>query len=256
MRLYGDIQKVDVEQRMVWGYASTEAMDAHGETVTKTAIEEALAAYLEYANVREMHQLSAVGLTKEASVDDKGLYVGVHVVDDTAWGKVTSGLYKGFSIGGKTLERDPTNRKIITKILLNEISLVDRPSNPEAKFDIWKAAGAQTDVDAAFSAEFWDDTTGKYIAFYEGAWRDPATGNEVLARPALLKVMAERDNLTKTLTNLADRAVATIGNLVAANEDLRKRLATAETPPVRKVVAAGGADRSKVLVDLAVCGKT
>jgi phage head maturation protease len=151
MRLYGDIQKVDVEQRMVWGYASTEALDAHGETVTKTAIEEALAAYLEYANVREMHQLSAVGLTKEASVDDKGLYVGVHVVDDTAWGKVTSGLYKGFSIGGKTLERDSKNRKIITKILLNEISLVDRPSNPEARFDVWKAARSST-LDQVFSA--------------------------------------------------------------------------------------------------------
>jgi hypothetical protein len=25
---------------------------------------------------------------------------------------------------------------------LTEISLVDRPSNPEARFDVWKAAGA------------------------------------------------------------------------------------------------------------------
>jgi phage head maturation protease len=151
MRLYGNIQKIDTEARMVFGYASTSAVDAHGEIVTKAAIEEALEAYLEYANVREMHQLSAVGLTKEASVDDKGLFVGAHIVDDTAWGKVTSGLYKGFSIGGKTLERDPTNRKIITKILLNEISLVDRPSNPDAIFTFWKAAGS-SDLETVFSA--------------------------------------------------------------------------------------------------------
>jgi phage head maturation protease len=142
VHFYGSIQKVDTEQRMVWGYASTEAIDAHGETVTKAAVEAALDDYMEFANIREMHALSAVGVAEEASVDDKGLWIGAKIVDDTAWGKVTSGVYKGFSIGGKTLGRDPDNKKIITKIALNEISLVDRPSNPEARFDVWKAAGA------------------------------------------------------------------------------------------------------------------
>jgi HK97 family phage prohead protease len=140
MRLYGNIQKVDAERRMVFGYASTEAVDAHGEIVLKSAIEAALDDYLEFANLREMHQLSAVGTTEEASVDDKGLYIAAKVVDDVAWGKVTAGVYKGFSIGGKVLARDPDDKKIVTKIQLFEISLVDRPSNPEARFDVWKAA--------------------------------------------------------------------------------------------------------------------
>ena len=39
MHFYGSIQKVDAEKRMIWGYASTEAIDAHGETVLKSAIE-------------------------------------------------------------------------------------------------------------------------------------------------------------------------------------------------------------------------
>jgi phage head maturation protease len=142
MRFYGSFAKVDAEQRMVWGYASTEAVDVAGETILKSAIEAALDDYLEFANLREMHQLSAVGTTKEASVDDKGLYIGAKIVDDVAWGKVTSGVYKGFSVGGKVLARDKDDRKIITKILLTEISLVDRPSNPEARFDVYKAAGA------------------------------------------------------------------------------------------------------------------
>jgi phage head maturation protease len=142
MRLYGNLTKVDVEQRMVWGYASTEAIDAHGEVILKSAIEDALDDYLTYANIREMHQLSAVGTAEEASVDEKGLYIGAKIVDDVAWGKVTSGVYKGLSIGGKTLARDPKDKKTITKILLTEISLVDRPSNPEARFDVWKAAGS------------------------------------------------------------------------------------------------------------------
>jgi HK97 family phage prohead protease len=142
MRFYCNLTKVDEEQRMVWGYASTEAIDAHGETITKGAIEAALDDYMEFANIREMHQLSAVGTAEEASVDDKGLYLCAHVVDDTAWEKVTKGVYRGFSIGGKVLARDKDDKKIITKLLLTEISLVDRPSNPEARFDVWKAAGS------------------------------------------------------------------------------------------------------------------
>ncbi|NPU23950.1 HK97 family phage prohead protease [Bradyrhizobium denitrificans] len=141
-RFYGSFAKVDEEQRVVEGYASTEARDAHGEIVLKSAIEDALAGYMEFGNIREMHQLSAVGTAEDAVVDDKGLYLAAKVVDDTAWGKVTKKVYKGFSIGGKVLARDPKNKKIITKILLTEISLVDRPSNPEAKFDLWRAAGS------------------------------------------------------------------------------------------------------------------
>ena len=38
----------------------------------------------------------------------------------------------------------PTDYKTITGLVLNEISLVDRPANPEAVFDYWKAAGAST----------------------------------------------------------------------------------------------------------------
>jgi HK97 family phage prohead protease len=149
MRLYGNIQKVDSDKRTVAGYASTEAIDAQGETVLKSAIEAALADYLEFANIREMHQLSAVGKTVEAEIDDKGLYIVAHVVDENAWGKVKAGVYKGFSIGGKTLARDPDNKKIVTKVRLDEISLVDRPSNPEARFDVWKAAGTPT-LDSVF----------------------------------------------------------------------------------------------------------
>ena len=145
MRFYGNITKVDAEQRMVWGYASTEAVDSDGETIKRSAMEHALEDYMKWANIREMHQPSAVGLTKEATVDDKGLYIGVKVTDDRAWGKVVDTTYKGFSIGGKVLERDPKERKIITKVGLYEISLVDRPANPEATFDVWKLAEGDLD---------------------------------------------------------------------------------------------------------------
>ena len=85
MRFYWPIAKVDAEQRMVWGYASTEAEDDQGETVTRDALAAALEDYMRYANIREMHQPSAVGVATEAAVDDKGLYLGAKIVDGDAW---------------------------------------------------------------------------------------------------------------------------------------------------------------------------
>jgi hypothetical protein len=138
MRFYWPIAKVDAEQRMVWGYASTEAEDDQGETVSREALASALDDYMRFANIREMHQPSAVGIAKEAAIDDKGLYLGAKIVDADAWQKVVEGVYKGFSIGGRVTARDPADRRMITALRLTEISVVDRPANPEAMFDCWK----------------------------------------------------------------------------------------------------------------------
>jgi phage head maturation protease len=140
MRFYWPIAKVDRDERMVWGYASTEAEDDQGEVIRREALEAALADYMRFANIREMHQPSAVGVATQAAVDDRGLYLGARIVDAEAWRKVTEGVYKGFSIGGRVTARDPGDRNIITGLSLTEISVVDRPANPEAVFDCWKAA--------------------------------------------------------------------------------------------------------------------
>ncbi len=105
MRIYLPIAKVDAANRLVYGYASTEARDDQGEIVKREAMNAALGDYMKFANIREMHQLSAVGKAKEASVDDKGLYIGAKIVDDDAWEKVVERVYNGFSIGGKVTAR-------------------------------------------------------------------------------------------------------------------------------------------------------
>lgn len=137
-QLYAEIFKVDEDQRLVFGYASTEARDQQGEIVRIDAIRRALPDYMKYGAVREMHQPSAVGTASEADVDHKGLWFGAKVVDDRAWLKVKEKVYKGFSIGGRVTARDPDDRTIITGIDLTEISLVDRPANPQANFELVK----------------------------------------------------------------------------------------------------------------------
>ena len=139
---YAEICKVDDEQRMVYGYASTEALDVQGEIVTKQAMAAALQDYMRFANIREMHQPSAVGVAKSVEMDDKGTFISAHVVDDNAWSKVKAGVYKGFSIGGKAIEKVDN---VINALRLTEISLVDRPANPEALITLWKADAATGD---------------------------------------------------------------------------------------------------------------
>ena len=106
MKLFADISKVDDEQRLVYGYASTEARDNQNEIVTRKAMENALPDFMKFGNIREMHKAWAVGVAKDAQMDDKGIIITAHVVDDAAWEKVRAGVYKGFSIGGRATSRD------------------------------------------------------------------------------------------------------------------------------------------------------
>lgn len=152
MDIYAKITKRDDETRMVYGYASTEALDVQGEVVTKAAIEAALPEYLKFSNIREMHSSSAVGVAKSADIDDKGLYISAKVVDDTAWEKVKEGVYKGFSIGGKAISKVSG---VIEKMRLTEISLVDRPANPECVIDLYKA-DIDNDINKYLGEEAWD----------------------------------------------------------------------------------------------------
>jgi hypothetical protein len=146
IQFYLPISKVDAEQRLVYGYASTSALDLQGERVSLDALKRALPDYMQWRNIREMHQMSAVGVAESADIDKKGLYVVGRIVDDEAWKKVKEGVYKGFSIGGQRLIK---NGDEITELLLTEISLVDRPANPECRIELYKrGADGEAAVDA------------------------------------------------------------------------------------------------------------
>ena len=141
-RRYAEICKVEPQDDgtlKVYGYASSGAVDSDGEVISPDAMKAALPDYMKFGAVREMHQPMAAGTALEASVEDDGrTSFGAHIVDPVAVKKVTAGVYKGFSVGGKVLSRNPDNRSEITGIKLIEVSLVDRPANPEAMITVFK----------------------------------------------------------------------------------------------------------------------
>jgi hypothetical protein len=142
---FATLSKVDTSDDgtiIVSGIASTEDEDNAGEIVTADAIKAALPDYLRDGTgaLREMHQPKAAGSVKTVKIDaQRRTVITAHVVDPVAIKKIKSGVYKGLSIGGKVLARASNNAKKITKISLSEISLCDRPMNPKAVLDLWKA---------------------------------------------------------------------------------------------------------------------
>src|SRR5499427_10276936 len=157
MRLYGTIEKIEAQTDgtvRVHGIATSEAVDEQGEIVRAAAMRAAMPEYMRFPALREMHQLSAAGTTLEAEVGEDGTTrIVAHVVDPVAVAKVKNQVYRGFSIGGRVTQRDAANPKTITGLVLNEISLVDRPANPEAIFDCWKAAMASGEFYSEAHAE-------------------------------------------------------------------------------------------------------
>jgi hypothetical protein len=144
-KLYGEFQKVEEQEDgtlKVSGIASSEAVDSDGEIITAEAMKAAIPDYMAFGAVREMHTSWAAGTALKCEVNDqKQTEFECLVVDGEAIKKVQAGVYKGFSIGGRVTKRDPLNKSTIQGIKLVEVSLVDRPANPDAVFSMGKVEG-------------------------------------------------------------------------------------------------------------------
>ena len=225
MKLFATFTKVDEQDDgtvMVEGIASTETVDAQGEIVKASAMEAALPDYMRHGSgaLREMHQPLAAG-TAIASVADGITTVKAHVVDPVAVKKVLAKVYKGLSIGGKVTSRDSVDKTIITGLSLCEISLVDRPANPDAVLTMWKADGIEADEDVAKS--FYDVANlagilAQLKCVQECAEWDAAIEGDASPVPAQLKA---------AVNTLAEVLIAMVNEESSEDDD---GMAMADTP--------------------------
>ena len=163
LELFAKLTKVDEEQRLVYGRAVDETPDRSGEVfdyaTSKANFQkwsdetQAASSGQSLGNLRAMHGKVAAGKLTGIDFDDtaKAIDVVAKVVDDNEWKKVLEGVYTGFSIGGAYVKKwdDPKVKKADGGAMKrytaapSELSLVDRPCIPSAKFfDIRKADGA------------------------------------------------------------------------------------------------------------------
>ena len=171
IKIFGAIEKVDSQEDgtiIVHGVASTEAEDSQGEVVKADAMRAAIPDYMKFGAVREMHQPLAAGTALKCEVgDDNITRLQAHIVDPTAVKKVLNNVYKGFSIGGKVNKRDELNKNTITQLSLTEISLVDRPANPEAVLSFGKVEGVDDEPVKKAGARFSKATKAELEAMHK-----------------------------------------------------------------------------------------
>ncbi len=242
------VEKQDDGTILVSGVASSEAVDSDGETITSEAMKAAMPDYMKFGAIREMHQPIAAGSAIKCEVDAEGItHLEAKIVDPVTCMKIDEEVLKGFSVGGKITSRDPLNKTIITGIKLTEISVVDRPANPDAVFKLGKVEGADDDCTLGeLRKGMWQvqDFAGLlsqlgWIAL-DSAWEAECEGDNSPVPAALRDWLADG---------------AAIFQAMAA-EEIAELLATLPTPPTVEVIAmASKLSKGEVTGDLAKAGQ-
>lgn len=147
------VEQHDDGTLLISGIASTESVDSMGEIVKASAMAEAIPAFREWPVLREMHQSIAAGKVTKIEVVDGKTLIEAHVFDAGSVLKCLNGVLRGFSIGGKVKGRDSKNPKIITKLDLNEVSIVDKPACKDAILFTKSAHALETARLARLSAD-------------------------------------------------------------------------------------------------------
>ena len=148
--IYARIYKIDEKTRTVTGRAVQEMIDRDGEVFDYKSSKPNFQSWSaevfadtngkSYGNVRSMHGNVAAGKLTEIEFNDaeKAIDVSAKIVDDGEWQKCLEGVHTGFSIGGRYARKwsDIQDGKVVQRYtaMPAEISLVDRPCVPSAKF--------------------------------------------------------------------------------------------------------------------------
>ena len=231
LRLSMPIGKVDVERRMVSGFASLDNIDKQDDIVTAEASVQAFKNFK--GNLREMHQPSAVGRMisfKEDRYFDpnskkfyNGVYVSAYVSKgaQNAWEKVLDGTYTGFSIGGNIKVWDDAYNTELDKSIrvikdydLYELSLVDSPANQFASIiSVEKVNGQNvltgTSADTIIENVFYDSENGIVLVSDSETETSPVSGKNMENIGFVEKNDDEKANMIKFLVDSA-KGISTI----------------------------------------------
>lgn len=162
----------------VRGKASSEAVDYDDQIVDRGLMRRLIPRYMQgWKNVRVGHSASwPAGTAVDAEWDDEGDPVlTVRVIEPDAARMVREGVLQGLSVNIAEPKIRPDTKARRGRIYdgreIGEISLVDRPSNPDSKIDIVKAAGWDG---AAVPTGWLSSDTASTVG---GNVHDPSEGN-------------------------------------------------------------------------------
>jgi len=226
VRLSMPISKVDVERRIVSGFATLDNVDKQSDIVTAEASMNAFSKFR--GNIREMHQPTAVGKMvnfKEDKYFDpetkrfySGVYVSAYVSKgaQNTWEKVLDGTLSGFSIGGRMNKWDDgydsksdSKIRIIKDYDLVELSLVDNPANQFASIlSVEKNESGEIFVkgdgtDTILENVFWDKQSGMVLLSENESETSPISGEQMENIGFVEKTDNEKTEMIKFLVDSA-----------------------------------------------------
>jgi hypothetical protein len=134
----------------VYGKATDDALDIDKQICDSAWLDRAMPHWFKSGgNIREQHSNIAAGVATDYELKSDGHYITALVVDPVSAKKVEHGVLKGFSIGIKNprviQDSKAANGRIVDGQIV-EVSLVDRPANPNCQLVLAKSAGADETV--------------------------------------------------------------------------------------------------------------
>lgn len=134
----------------VYGKATDDSVDIDQQICDADWLQRAMPAWFKSGgNIREQHSNIAAGVAKEYEAKGSEHYITALVVDPVSVKKVETGVLKGFSIGIKnprvTRDKIASNGRIVDGQIV-EISLVDRPANPNCQLVLAKSVIGEDSV--------------------------------------------------------------------------------------------------------------
>jgi hypothetical protein len=272
VRLSMPIGKVDVERRMVSGFATLDNIDKQGDIVTT---ESSINAFKNFrGNLREMHQPSAVGKIvsfKEDRYFDpntkkfySGVYVSAYVSKGAqdAWEKVLDGTYTGFSIGGNIKTWDDAfneemdkSIRVIKEYDLFELSLVDSPANQFANIVSIEKQNGHNVIGGLISKVdteniFYDSESGMVIVSDAESVNHPVTEKQMKNIGFVEKSDNEKAEMIKFLVDSA-KGISTI-KITKEVSPMTETTETAVDAAVEEVQVAPEAQPAEVVETPAV----
>jgi len=199
----------------VYGKATDDAIDSDNQICDAGWLNKAMPDWFKTGgNIREQHSNIAAGVAKELETKADGHYISVLVVDPTSVKKVEAGVLKGFSIGIRAprvvRDQKAANGRIIDGQIV-EVSLVDRPANPNAKLIMAKSVEGESTL---VKAEEWHE--------YKAPLPTELFKNTKTEKGSKMETIKQITELAKSLTpdtvkfdkNLFDTAIKAIADLI------------------------------------------
>ena len=148
--VYADILKYDDNgdgTLTVYGKATDDSVDIDQQICDPGWLAKAMPDwFMTGGNIREQHSNIAAGVAKEYEAKSDGHYISALVVDPVSVKKVQNRVLRGFSIGIKSprvvMDKKAANGRIIDGQIV-EVSLVDRPANPNCQLVLAKSINGE-----------------------------------------------------------------------------------------------------------------